>query len=71
VRSPTRIGDCCYIGPLAIISRGITVGNHSVIGAGSLVREDVPPFSIAVGAPARVIGRVELVGDDDVRFVYK
>jgi UTP-glucose-1-phosphate uridylyltransferase/acetyltransferase-like isoleucine patch superfamily enzyme len=70
VRQPTRVGDCCYIGPLSIVSRGVTVGEHSVIGANSFVQEDVPPFSIAVGTPARVIGRVELVNETDVRFVY-
>jgi acetyltransferase-like isoleucine patch superfamily enzyme len=70
-RSPTRIGDCCYIGPLAVITRGVEIGDHSVVGAQSLVRESLPPFSIAVGTPARIIGRVELVGDSDVRFVYE
>ena len=70
-RSPTRIGDSCYIGPLSIVSRGVEIGDHTVVGAHSLVRKNVPPFSIVVGTPARVIGRVELVGDDDVRFVYE
>jgi acetyltransferase-like isoleucine patch superfamily enzyme len=70
VRQPTQIGDCCYIGPMSIVSRGVTVGEHSVIGANSFVRQDVPPFSIAVGTPARVIGRVELVGETDARLVY-
>lgn len=69
-RQPTRISDCCYIGPYSVISRGVTVDEHSVIGAHSFVRRDVPPFSIAVGCPARVIGRVEMIGDDDVRLVY-
>ena len=66
----TRIGDCCYIGPLSIVSRGVTVGDHSVIGANSFVNKDIPAFSIAVGSPARIIGHVELVGDCDVRLVY-
>jgi acetyltransferase-like isoleucine patch superfamily enzyme len=70
-RQPTQIGDCCYLGPLSVVSRGVTVGPHSVIGAHSFVREDVPPFSLAAGIPARVIGRVELVGETDVRLVYE
>lgn len=65
-----RIEDCCYIGPLSVVSGGVTIGEHSVVGAHSFVRESVPPFSIAVGSPARVVGRVELVGADDVRYVY-
>jgi serine acetyltransferase len=69
-RSATRIGDCSYIGPLSIIARGVEIGDHSVVGANSFVRASVPPFSIAVGTPARVIGRVDLVGKSDVRFVY-
>lgn len=69
-RSPTRIGDNVYIAPMCIIARGVTIGECSVVGANSFVRSDIPPFSIAVGTPARVIGRVERIGDDDVRFVY-
>ncbi len=69
-RESTSIGDYCYIGPLAVISRGVTVGERSIVGAHSLVRKNVPPFSITVGCPARVIGRVELIGEADVRFVY-
>lgn len=69
-RSPTRIGNCVYIAPMCIISRGVSIGDHSVVGANSFVRDEIPPFSIAVGTPARVIGRVELIGDDDVRFIY-
>jgi acetyltransferase-like isoleucine patch superfamily enzyme len=34
---------------------GVTIGDHSVIGAGSVVRDSIPPRSIAVGAPARVV----------------
>ena len=70
-RRQTVIGDCCYVGPLAIVSGGVTVGEHSVIGANSFVQKSVPPFSIAAGTPARIIGRVELLGEDDVRYVYQ
>lgn len=69
-RKPTSVGDCCYVGPMTIVSAGVSIGEHCVIGANSFVRKDVPPFSIAVGSPARVIGRVEMVGEADVRFVY-
>lgn len=44
-----------WIGACAIILPGVTVGENSVIGAGSVVTRDVPAFSVAVGNPARVI----------------
>lgn len=45
----------CYIGPRSVITDGITIGECSVVGAGSVVTHDIPPFSIAVGNPAKVI----------------
>jgi len=68
--APVRIGDCSYVGPQTVITRGVSVGDHSVIGALSLVKEDVPPYSVAVGAPCRVVGRVEIEGDR-VNLVYE
>lgn len=44
-----------WIGANAIILPGVTIGENSVIGAGSVVTHDIPPFSVAVGSPARVI----------------
>jgi acetyltransferase-like isoleucine patch superfamily enzyme len=70
-RAPTRIGDYCYIGPMSIVIKGVTVGEHSLIGANSYVRQDIPPYSIAVGSPARIVGRVELVNDTDVHLIYE
>lgn len=68
-KMPVKIGDCCYIGSNSIILKGVTIGEHSVIGACSLVNKDVPPFSIAVGIPAKVIGKV-IIKDDQVEFEY-
>ena len=48
----------CWIGANAILLPGVTIGENSVIGAGSVVTKSVPPFSIAVGNPARVIRSV-------------
>jgi acetyltransferase-like isoleucine patch superfamily enzyme len=42
-----------------VITSGVTVGERSVIGANSVITRDIPPFSIAAGAPARVIRQVE------------
>jgi acetyltransferase-like isoleucine patch superfamily enzyme len=52
---PVVIGDHAWIGARAIICPGVTVGEGAVIGAGAVVTQDVPPWTIAVGNPARVI----------------
>jgi len=70
-RMPTRVGDCCYLGPLAIVTAGVTIGDHCVIGAHALVSGDVPSHAIVFGNPGRVVGKVELCGEEDVRFVYE
>ncbi len=57
-RGPTRIGDNVWCGANVVVTSGVTVGRRCVIGANSVVTRDVPPFSIAVGAPARVVGEV-------------
>lgn len=49
------IGDDCWIGAGVIILAGVTIGTGCTIGAGSVVKANIPPFSIAVGVPARVI----------------
>ncbi|MCX2484232.1 acyltransferase [Pedobacter sp. MR2016-24] len=49
------IGDDTWIGANAVITAGVTIGKHAIIGAGSVVTKDVPPFSIAVGNPAKII----------------
>lgn len=49
------IGDNCWIGANCVVTRGVTIGEGSIIGAGSVVTKDIPPYSIAVGTPARVI----------------
>ena len=55
--TPTTIEDRVWIGERVSILRGVTVGASSVVGAGSVVTSDIPPYSVAVGAPARVIRR--------------
>jgi maltose O-acetyltransferase len=52
---PIVIEDNVWIGARVIVLGGVTIGEGSCIGAGSLVIEDVPPRSLAVGVPARVI----------------
>ena len=61
-KGPTRVGDNVWCGAGAVITSGVTVGRRSVIGANSVVTRDIPPFSIAAGAPARVIRTIEYPG---------
>jgi acetyltransferase-like isoleucine patch superfamily enzyme len=51
----TRIGRHCFIGARSIILPGITIGDESVVAAGSVVTKDVPPNSVVAGNPAKVI----------------
>lgn len=52
---PTRIGSNVWIGANVFIRPGVTIGDHSVIGAGSVVIDDIPPKVLAVGNPAKCI----------------
>ena len=52
---PVHIGNDVWIGRRVIILPGVTIGDGCVIGAGAVVAKDIPPFSIAVGNPCRVI----------------
>ena len=52
---PIRIGNWSWIGANAIVLSGITIGEHCIIGAGSMVTKDIPSYSVAVGSPAKVI----------------
>ena len=56
--SPVVIGRNVWIGAKATVTRGVTIGDNSVIGANSVVTRDIPPDSIAVGAPAQVVKTV-------------
>ncbi|MGX2039522.1 acyltransferase [Methylocaldum sp. MU1018] len=53
--SHTRIGRRCFVGARSIILPGITIGDESIVGAGSVVTRDVPPRTVVAGNPARVI----------------
>jgi maltose O-acetyltransferase len=55
VTRPVIIGDDSWIGTHSVILPGVTIGNGAVIGAGSVVRHNVPPNSIAAGVPARIV----------------
>jgi UDP-2-acetamido-3-amino-2,3-dideoxy-glucuronate N-acetyltransferase len=56
---PTRIKQGATVGSGAVILCGVTIGEGALVGAGSVVTRDVPPHTIVVGNPARVLRQVE------------
>jgi acetyltransferase-like isoleucine patch superfamily enzyme len=59
VARPIRIGPNTWIGFDACVLPGVTIGEGAIIGARSVVTEDVPPFTIAAGNPARIVRQIE------------
>jgi acetyltransferase-like isoleucine patch superfamily enzyme len=58
-KGPTRIGDNVWCGANVVITSGVTIGERAVIGANSVVTSDIPPRTIAAGAPAKPIRAIE------------
>ena len=70
--APVRIGDCCYIGPNAVISKGIFIGKNCVIGANTLVNKVIPDNSVVFGTPGKIAGKVILDRNKKIKFkLYK
>jgi acetyltransferase-like isoleucine patch superfamily enzyme len=68
-RAPTTLGDHVFVGAGAIVQMGVTIGDRAVIGAGAVVTNDVKPYTVVAGVPARAIGTV-IVEGADVKFEY-
>lgn len=68
-RAEVTIGDNTYLGPNALVTKGVAIGTHCVIGAQSLVNRDIPSNSIVFGVPGRVVGRT-VIGDRTARLVF-
>ena len=65
---PIHIGKNCWLGAGVIVLPGITIGDNSVIGAGSIVTKDIPANVVAVGNPCKVLREIN---DHDKEFYYK
>ena len=55
---PITIKDNCWLASNVVVCGGVTIGEGCVIGAGSVVTKDIPPYSLAVGNPCRVIRKI-------------
>ena len=65
ITAPVVIEDDVWIGLNAVILQGVTIGRGAIVGAGAVVNKSIPAWSIAVGVPARVIGRREGAPDPE------
>lgn len=64
---PVRIGKNCWLGAGVIVLPGVTIGDNSVIGAGSVVTKDIPANVVAVGNPCKVL---RPISDRDKEYYY-
>lgn len=65
---PVRIGKNCWLGAGVIVLPGVTIGDNTVIGAGSIVTKDIPANVVAVGNPCRVL---RPIGEKGREYYYK
>lgn len=65
---PVHIGKNCWLGAGVIVMPGVTIGDNTVIGAGSIVTRDIPPNVVAVGNPCRVM---RPVGERDRQYYFR
>lgn len=65
---PIHIGRNCWLGAGVVVLPGITIGDGSVIGAGSIVTKDIPSGVVAVGNPCRVLREIS---DHDREYYFK
>jgi acetyltransferase-like isoleucine patch superfamily enzyme len=57
-KGPVHIGENVWLGVNCVVTSGVTIGDRCVVGSNSVVTSDIPPDTIAVGSPARVIKQI-------------
>lgn len=65
---PVHIGKNCWLGANVVVLPGVTIGDNSVIGAGSVVTKNIPSNVVAVGNPCKVL---RPIGEKDKKYYYK
>ena len=65
---PVHIGKNCWLGAGVLVMPGVTIGDNTVIGAGSVVTKDIPANVVAVGVPCRVMREI---GEHDREYYFK
>lgn len=68
--TPVIVEDDVVIGANAVVLEGVRVGQGSVVAAGAIVIEDVPPFTVVAGMPARVIKKIDQKTKDKTKIEY-
>ncbi|WP_294139764.1 acyltransferase [uncultured Sanguibacteroides sp.] len=66
--APIHIEDDVWIGANAVILAGVTIGKHAVIAAGTIVNLSVPPYSVCVGNPGRIIKQYDFTRKEWVKY---
>jgi carbonic anhydrase/acetyltransferase-like protein (isoleucine patch superfamily) len=57
--APVHIADNVWIGDSAIVCKGVTIGENSIVGAGAVVTGDIPANAVAAGNPAKVVKQLD------------
>ena len=65
---PIKIGRCCWLGAGVVVLPGVTIGDNTVVGAGSVVTKDLPANVVAVGNPCRVLREI---GEKDETYYWR
>lgn len=65
---PVHIGKNCWLGAGVIVLPGVTIGDNTVVGAGSVVTKDLPANVVAAGNPCRIL---RTIGERDMEYYYK
>ena len=70
-KGPIVTEDDCWLGFGSHILSGVTIGKHCVIGANSVVTKSIPPYSVAVGSPAKVVKQYDFESEKWINFNFE